>query len=127
MVFLVFFLVTRRPPRATRTDTLVPYTTLFRSLGQRVVEGVDVTAGDPGLAGQDDAGVEADDILATLHHRLPPLALDVLFQLDTERAVVHGGSRATVDIADRVDEAPALGEGNDVVDGRGGGGWKRGE
>src|SRR3546814_5895343 len=24
----------RRPPRSTRTDTLVPYTTLFRSLGE---------------------------------------------------------------------------------------------
>src|SRR3546814_6794939 len=27
----VFFLMRRRPPRSTRTDTLVPYTTLFRS------------------------------------------------------------------------------------------------
>src|SRR3546814_1755328 len=26
-----FFLMIRRPPRATRTDTLFPYTTLFRS------------------------------------------------------------------------------------------------
>src|SRR3546814_9362807 len=26
----------RRPPRSTRTDTLFPYTTLFRSAGQRV-------------------------------------------------------------------------------------------
>src|SRR3546814_21152832 len=26
-----FFLMIRRPPRATRTDTLCPYTTLFRS------------------------------------------------------------------------------------------------
>src|SRR3546814_18803761 len=26
-----FFLKLRRPPRATRTDTLFPYTTLFRS------------------------------------------------------------------------------------------------
>src|SRR3546814_9119422 len=26
-----FFLIIRRPPRATRTDTLFPYTTLFRS------------------------------------------------------------------------------------------------
>src|SRR3546814_9225115 len=26
-----FFLMTRRPPRSTRTDTLFPYTTLFRS------------------------------------------------------------------------------------------------
>src|SRR3546814_8359958 len=26
-----FFLMIRRPPRSTRTDTLLPYTTLFRS------------------------------------------------------------------------------------------------
>src|SRR3546814_3337460 len=30
-MFFVFFLMTRRPPRSTRTDTLFPYTTLFRS------------------------------------------------------------------------------------------------
>src|SRR3546814_17284213 len=29
-----FFLMIRRPPRSTRTDTLFPYTTLFRSLDQ---------------------------------------------------------------------------------------------
>src|SRR3546814_16515475 len=28
---LFFFLLIRRPPRSTRTDTLFPYTTLFRS------------------------------------------------------------------------------------------------
>src|SRR3546814_12689997 len=28
---LLFFLLIRRPPRSTRTDTLFPYTTLFRS------------------------------------------------------------------------------------------------
>src|SRR3546814_11300152 len=28
----VFFLMIRRPPRSTRTDTLFPYTTLFRSI-----------------------------------------------------------------------------------------------
>src|SRR3546814_16703223 len=27
----VYFLMIRRPPRSTRTDTLFPYTTLFRS------------------------------------------------------------------------------------------------
>src|SRR3546814_10041274 len=32
LVFLYFFfLMIRRPPRSTRTDTLFPYTTLFRS------------------------------------------------------------------------------------------------
>src|SRR3546814_11479766 len=30
-VLLFFFLSIRRPPRSTRTDTLFPYTTLFRS------------------------------------------------------------------------------------------------
>src|SRR3546814_9944436 len=31
MAIFVFFLMIRRPPRSTRTDTLFPYTTLFRS------------------------------------------------------------------------------------------------
>src|SRR3546814_6573177 len=39
----------RRPPRSTRTDTLFPYTTLFRSAGPRAVE----TEGD----------ADADDIV----------------------------------------------------------------
>src|SRR3546814_15114431 len=30
-LFCFFFLMIRRPPRSTRTDTLFPYTTLFRS------------------------------------------------------------------------------------------------
>src|SRR3546814_13915498 len=38
-----FFLMIRRPPRSTRTDTLFPYTTLFRSPDRgaagRAVEG----------------------------------------------------------------------------------------
>src|SRR3546814_11252399 len=32
---MFFFLMIRRPPRSTRTDTLFPYTTLFRSCGQQ--------------------------------------------------------------------------------------------
>src|SRR3546814_15817677 len=31
VAFVIFFLMIRRPPRSTRTDTLFPYTTLFRS------------------------------------------------------------------------------------------------
>src|SRR3546814_2826061 len=31
MLDTLFFLMIRRPPRSTRTDTLFPYTTLFRS------------------------------------------------------------------------------------------------
>src|SRR3546814_1110626 len=40
VLVLVFFLMIRRPPRSTRTDTLFPYTTLFRSItAARVGEG----------------------------------------------------------------------------------------
>src|SRR3546814_15170189 len=45
LLFFFFFLMIRRPPRSTRTDTLFPYTTLFRSDFQ--VKGV-ITAVRPG-------------------------------------------------------------------------------
>src|SRR3546814_8677198 len=35
-IVFFFFLMIRRPPRSTRTDTLFPYTTLCRSKGGRV-------------------------------------------------------------------------------------------
>src|SRR3546814_17326807 len=40
------FLMIRRPPRSTRTDTLLPYTTLFRS--EAIVEAVilEIVGGD---------------------------------------------------------------------------------
>src|SRR3546814_8486540 len=34
--YLGFFLMIRRPPRSTRTDTLFPYTTLFRSPARKI-------------------------------------------------------------------------------------------
>src|SRR3546814_13530878 len=41
-VVCFFFLMIRRPPRSTRTDTLFPYTTLFRSRrAGTVVDGPD--------------------------------------------------------------------------------------
>src|SRR3546814_3615121 len=35
IIVCFFFLMIRRPPRSTRTDTLFPYTTLFRSQQRR--------------------------------------------------------------------------------------------
>src|SRR3546814_9337369 len=65
----------RRPPRSTRTDTLFPYTTLFRSRLQEVGE---VAALDALLAHPHEARVEGDVVAggagaehhhaATLHH-----------------------------------------------------------
>src|SRR3546814_11611054 len=56
IVCLFFFLMIRRPPRSTRTDTLFPYTTLFRSFAGRDVG--DVAAVGNGLppGGDDVAG-----------------------------------------------------------------------
>src|SRR3546814_14855223 len=45
---LFLFLIIRRPPRSTRTDTLLPYTTLFRSLVVLLVAGLeDAADGEP--------------------------------------------------------------------------------
>src|SRR3546814_18692458 len=69
----VFFLMIRRPPRSTRTDTLFPYTTLFRSVDhaaeaarpggvddrrrdRAAIEGRDVAADQHPVIGDDDAG-----------------------------------------------------------------------
>src|SRR3546814_4336858 len=50
--FFFFFLMIRRPPRSTRTDTLFPYTTLFRSFRSAAdaIAGLDdAQLRDPGL------------------------------------------------------------------------------
>src|SRR3546814_13947374 len=53
--FLVFFfLMIRRPPRSTRTDTLFPYTTLFRSGRVAVAE---QAADYAGLSAQQASGM----------------------------------------------------------------------
>src|SRR3546814_9870725 len=41
---MFFFLMIRRPPRSTRTDTLFPYTTLFRSRVPRSVNTMNAIA-----------------------------------------------------------------------------------
>src|SRR3546814_8934979 len=43
-MYTCFFLWIRRPPRSTRTDTLFPYTTLFRSVIVAAGDVADVTA-----------------------------------------------------------------------------------
>src|SRR3546814_13466046 len=51
----------RRPPRSTRTDTLFPYTTLFRSEGAQVVGEVGVAALDDVPMRRGQFGFECDD------------------------------------------------------------------
>src|SRR3546814_6916240 len=62
----VFFLMIRRPPRSTRTDTLFPYTTRFRSIVAGRVNGFVV---EPLVAGARDA---------LLRHGVPDDAIELV-------------------------------------------------
>src|SRR3546814_10482312 len=59
----IFLLMIRRPPRSTRTDTLFPYTTLFRSPDPRAARRDE----------QEDEAVERDRLTA-IDDRIKPLA-----------------------------------------------------
>src|SRR3546814_14300242 len=89
----------RRPPRSTRTDTLFPYPTLFRSIGRALGEGTDFL-GDhgetlAGLAGTRrlDAGIQCQQV---------GLEGDLVDQPDD----IGNLLRALLDLADRGDPAP---------------------
>jgi len=85
------------------------------ALDQRVYERLHVAGGDPDLPGQDHRGVQTHDVLAAGHHRAPPLALDVLLELDAERPIVPGRSSSAVDLPAREDEPAPLGERDDGI------------
>src|SRR3546814_17985386 len=60
--------MTLRPPRSTRTDTLFPFTTLFRSSGQRQRRARDHAGDEPG---QEAGGREGDMRLGNEPDRHP--------------------------------------------------------
>src|SRR3546814_15323733 len=90
--FSLFFLMIRLPPRSTRTDTLFPYTTLFRSrpstrhqqpapLLHLGVEPVDKGA---------DARLRRDVAV----EREPEAAADRLVEANAHQRVIVGGQEA---------------------------------
>src|SRR3546814_16445089 len=66
-----FFLIIRRPPRSTRTDTLFPYTTLFRSLDRPGSGGLRLAVGD-------GRGMAALDVLRAIAEALIDLHREAL-------------------------------------------------
>src|SRR3546814_4171352 len=90
----------RRPPRSTRTDTLFPYTTLFRSDPLDEVRAPDL-AGVAG--GQRQAAVELDALLRQLglDHHLSGDAGVVGARLPQHVAALHA-LVAAEDVLDRV-------------------------
>src|SRR3546814_14813709 len=67
MLLVLFVLMIRRPPRSTRTDTLFPYTTLFRS---GVAVGIPDDAAEAAKGEQHHAGHDAQTPAAA-SRRLP--------------------------------------------------------
>src|SRR3546814_18946923 len=97
MSFFFFFLMIRRPPRATRTDTLVPYTTLFRSHRGLVEMAVAIGLVDAPRF-PDMADLEAaEDVGHQLEMILVRMAEDQM--VDARKAGTHGfdiGERKSV-------------------------------
>src|SRR3546814_10055690 len=65
VVCIFFFLMIRRPPRSTRTDTLFPYTTLFRSRCRRSRLRLDL---DPGAHSRADRDGRAHGVVLVARH-----------------------------------------------------------
>ena len=84
---------------------------------QRIGEAAEMAACYPGLRVHQDRGVKADVVGVFLHELLPPGVLDVLLELGAEGAVVPCVSESAVDLTAGVNEASALAEGNDFVEG----------
>src|SRR3546814_7650986 len=62
----------RRPPRSTRTDTLFPYTTLFRSVVDLAAQFLDLVerAGDEALAAEARIHAHAEDKVYVAYDRV---------------------------------------------------------
>src|SRR3546814_14374215 len=109
---MFFVLIIRRPTRSTRTDTLVPYTTLFRSAALDAQCRVLVVGGRP-AGSRDLAGARAqvqDGIAAVLEHAKAagvPLAIEPLHPMyAADRACVNTLGQA-LDICDALGSGPA--------------------
>src|SRR3546814_18888977 len=99
----------RRPPRSTRTDTLFPYTTLFRSLGEAAI----VAAALRDLRGE-FAGRRKDEHAATA--RRGPLGV---VQQIVERRQRKGRGLAGAGLRDAAQVAALEQDGNSLLLDRG--------
>src|SRR3546814_9108612 len=101
-VIVLLFLMIRRPPRSTRTDTLLPYTTLFRAM-QAVMRRNPQCLADPQFRALDAVGVaqfiETDVVL--VGDAAERLATSHLVGLIIRRAVAlgPGGVVVALDLA----------------------------
>ena len=100
-------------------DQLVGAMTAFAvpAIHQRVGESAHMAGSHPHLPVHQDGAVQPDIGGAFLNEFLPPCALDVVFQLHAQRAVIPGVGETAVDIRAGIDEAAALTERDDFLHG----------
>src|SRR3546814_8095537 len=95
--FGFFFLMIRRPPRSTRTDTRFPYTTLFRSLDVEVAD----------LA-------EVEQLLVVVRPLRHVAEVEVVGQVvdegeaEADRVLIRAGDRRVVGVVDAAGAAVAI-------------------
>src|SRR3546814_1172757 len=104
-IYIFFFLMIRRPPRSTRTDTLFPYTTLFRSQRQRFVDHR-VDDIDERHAREHSAPQFGRLIVNRAHHLS---ARRAALDRDFDRAGIFGGDQAFGDVDEVVERVFSLG------------------
>ena len=68
---------------------------------------------NPDLRVHQDGAVQADVVGVLLNKALPPGALDVVFQLHTQRAIVPGVGKTAVNFGTGKNEASAFAQGDD--------------
>src|SRR3546814_17828353 len=100
---VIFFLMIRRPPRSTRTDTLLPYTTLFRSLVGMVDDEV------LGADRREAVAAEVSDALREARvvrheHQVRPVVDDQLAGVGEDQHAVHDKDALRVDLQIAGDE-----------------------
>src|SRR3546814_7243597 len=83
----------RRPPRSTRTDTLFPYTTRFRSVADAGVDYIHTTEFEAGRPAFDDAGPSLA-ALARRHGGVSVIANGSLDDPDRAAALLAKGDRS---------------------------------
>ena len=67
-------------------------------INQWVIERIYVTGSFPCCRVHEDSGIDTDNILMQQRHRIPPVALDVILQLDTVLTVVIHSAQTVVNL-----------------------------
>src|SRR3546814_11427027 len=123
----------RRPPKSTRTDTLFPYTTLFRSVGQRPRDRglrlfeIEIADADLGLALEFEGRLVGRDVDRAGGHVLAvkrPLRSAQHFDLrDVEEVEGRGSDARIIEVVDLDADAllnPVVGQAERRADSAGG-------